>query len=300
VWIHGRDQAGNWGPITTAPSAVLDYEPDAPTVNFLNVDGTTLSTGATAVRPDMSVTAIEYSIGIAPLAPGAGIAFPPGEMTSTGPVATVTSATIDARTATDNVWVRAQDNLGHWSAAVGLPTVSTAFVSFGPGAGSSGLTATAVSSIGDLKSVQYGTMPLGSGTTPPTSWQTINGSGGPSPVTVGVPGTPANRIVWIQALDTQDNVGPAIALPTLSALNRTLNGTKITGTAASVTSTVAVVQYRRVGGNGNVPPGSGWQNVTIPTGQSSVTFSQLGIQSGGRVWVRTRDAAGNWGQAVRL
>jgi hypothetical protein len=63
---------------------------------------------------------------------------------------------------------------------------------------------------------------------------------------------------------------------------------------------VAVVQYRRVGGNGNVPPGSGWQNVTIPTGESSVAFSQLGIQSGGRVWLRARDAAGNWGPAVRL
>lgn len=299
IWIHGRDAAGNWGAIAGAPDAVLHYIPDAPTVNFLTVNGTVLSTGATAAVDGVSISAFEYSTGTMAAAPGAGTALPldPG---AAGRVGTVTNATIPAPSPTQNVWVRARDSLGRWSAPGALPMVSTAY-------GGSVLEVTAAA-MTDVSSIEYGLTP-DSTTAPPTAFSALAGASGPSPLTAPVPAAPPGQMIWLRARDMQGNAGPAIslAMPTASSFTGPVGNKTLSGTARSGTVAIGSVQYVRAApGSSTTPPAGGWIAAAPSSGSSPLTFLATGIAGGasndanGHIWVRVQDSSGSWGPAVRL
>jgi hypothetical protein len=297
IWIHAQDAAGNWGPISGAPDVVLNYAPAAPTINYFTVNGSTLNVGATAAIVGLTVTAVEYSIGTAPAAAGSGTAIP----VSAGRVVTAT-ATIGPRTATQNVFVRARDNRGVWSSPMGLPTVGNAVYT----ANSGTLTATVMSSTGDLTAVQYVFGPA-SGTSPPSNgWANVPAASGPSPLTVTAPQLPTpttGQILWLRAVDLQGNTGPAAALPT--ATTSAISGGTLTGTAYAPTGTVAGVEYARAPANSTAIPGAGWTTIAGSTGPSPRAFTANSVggastPANGNVWVRVHDGAGNYGPAKRV
>lgn len=295
IWIHAQDAAGNWGPLSQNPDAVLNYAPQAPTINYFTVNGTTLNVGATAAIVGLNVTALEYSIGSTPAAPGGGTAI----SITPGRVVTAT-ATIGSRSATQNVFVRAQDSRGTWSAAVGLPTVGNANYA----AGSSTLSATALSSTGDMTAVQFVFGPANGTTAPTTGWADLPASSGTSPLTVTAPQLPAPttpRILWLRASDVQGNIGPATPLPTASA---TVNNGTLSGVATSPAADIAGVEFVRGPANSTSVPGTGWTAVANSAGASPKSYS-IAVSGGssnatrGYVWVRVRDSSGNYGPAVR-
>lgn len=299
IWVHGRDAAGNWGAISGAPDAVLRYIPDAPSVNFLTVNGATLNAGATAALDGVSISAFEYSIGTLPAAPGAGtaLALDPG---GAGRVGTVTNATIPLPSPTQNVWVRARDSLGRWSAAAALPIVTTAY----DGA-SLNVIATAMT---DLSSVEYGFTP-DTATASPSAFSTVAGASGPSPLTAPVPAVPAGQMIWLRARDMQGNAGPVISLATPTGLSFTgpVGNKTLSGTARSGTVSIGSVQFVRAApGASTSPPISGWVAAAPSSGPSPLGFLATGIAGGasndtnGHVWVRVQDSSGAWGPAVRL
>ncbi len=291
IWVHGQDIAGNWGAIGGAPDATLDYEPDAPTINYLKVGATTIDTGATAARPDLTIASIEYSFSAQA---GTWTALP---ITGAGAVATTTSAPIPPRTTEQNVFVRVTDSLGHTSAPVGLSTVAA--VTRGPG----GQLVASVSSLtGDVASVEYRVAPA---TTPPpaTGWTTVPASSGPAPLTVTLPNAvrqvALGQTVWLRVVDSQGNTGPALGLPVVTQLNHP--GSALNGVAVSRSGAIGLVEYVRTGNGTSNVPANGWIALAGSSGPSPLSFGlpSGSVTTGGRVWARAQDQLGNVGPVVR-
>jgi hypothetical protein len=218
----------------------------------------------------------------------------------------VTNATIAARTPTQNVWVRAKDSLNHWSSAVALPLVRTAYVG-------STLTATA-SAMVDITAIQFG-FTAANATTPPGAFSTIAGASGPSPVSTALPATPTGQMMWVRASDAQGNTGPVLALPVATNGSGSANPTFAAGFLSGVARAgangtgIGSIQYIRAaaGPSTTPPPDSAvWLSTVPSSGTSPQSFTKSAISGGGstdgngHIWVRVQDANGNWGPAVRL
>ncbi len=299
IWIHGKDAAGNWGAIAGTGDAVLDYEPDAPTINYLKVGATTIDVGATAVRTDLTVTSIEYSVGTAP-----GTWSPLTLTTTSGPVATVSAFPIPARAADQNVFVRATDSLGHVSAPMGLPTIGATF-RLSPQLFTQGdqLAADVVSMTGDISSVEFKVAPFA--TLPSADgWTAIPDAVGPSPLTAVLPDAlrqvQVGQTVWLRAKDVQGNLGPVFGLPAVTSLTRT--NSSLSGVAQARQGTVGSIEWNRTLSSSTTAPQLLWSSVSSSAaGPSPRSFSRslTIIDRFFRIWVRAGDGLGNAGPAVR-
>ncbi len=299
IWIHGKDAAGNWGDITGTGDAVLDYEPDAPTINYLKVGATTIDVGATAVRTDLTVTSIEYSVGTAP-----GTWSPLTLTTTSGPVATVSAFPIPPRAADQNVFVRATDSLGHVSAPMGLPTIGATF-RLSPQLFTQGdqLAADVVSMTGDISSVEFKVAPFA--TLPSADgWTAIPDAVGPAPLTAVLPDAlrqvQLGQTVWLRAKDVQGNLGPVFGLPAVTSLSRT--NSSLSGVAQARQGTVGSIEWNRTLSNSTTAPQLLWSSVSSSAaGPSPRSFNRslTFVDRFFRIWVRAGDGLGNAGPAVK-
>lgn len=127
IWVHARDNAGNWG---TFASGTLVVDKTGPTLTGLTVTPspatgvTSLTVDATANDALTGVTAAEWFVGATP-AVGSGT---PLTVTGSGPYTVGGSISVaDLGEGTHTIKVRAKDGTGNWSAVSSVTvTVSPA------------------------------------------------------------------------------------------------------------------------------------------------------------------------------
>jgi Multicopper oxidase len=233
LWVHGQDKAGNWEPFVEVGNTNITVVAGAPLVAAYTLLPTELP--GDPLTSELAVTAgaygvgntidgFEYSIGVGPLAPGAGtaVSVDPASVVSTviGPLALGPNT---------NVWVRAHDSLGNWSPAVGLPTAGAPAV--GPSLNNSGtpsgsaanrrrrLSGIASATVGTIARVEYS---IGASPAAPGSGITITSvtAAGAYSVTRAQTDNLSNAnhrfqigdVVWVRVLDSQGNWGPAASV----------------------------------------------------------------------------------------
>lgn len=213
---------------------------------------------------------------------------------------------------TYDVLVRAHDNAGNWGGALAVtflqlvsnpPVIST--LTYEPGGGSTAITAAAFGVDVTVEAIEWSVGP------------TAAAAGAGNGLTLDVPhgqvasvvvasatfgAIPSGSNLWVRAMDSGNNWGPATGLPTVSNLTVVLPR-RITGTATSNgTGGIMAVEYH-IGGTATAP----WINVSLGNQVGSLvvnfTAQRSNAQSaftGNTVWFRTQDAQGNWGPATSI
>ena len=151
VYVHGRDAAGNWGPMSTTVLTVDRTRPFITTAGITpNPTGGAATATLTASVIDSSlINRIEYYVDTDPgLGLGTTLAAAPAlPTTSTTATATIGIGAANLAIGGHTVYVRARNALGNWSTATAIPfTVSALFAdgfesgTFGAWSATSGLT----------------------------------------------------------------------------------------------------------------------------------------------------------------
>lgn len=229
IWIHGQDRAGNWESFAAAGNTTITVLAGAPQVAAYTMaptvgDPLTVEIGVTAgsFGVGVTITGFEYSIGAAPLAAGSGTPVPVLPADQGAVVSTVIGPLTLPPAPDDNVWVRAQDSLGVWSPAVGLPSAGTPTV--GPSLLANGtpslnpnnvrrrLSGTAVATAGTVAAVEYsiGASPAAAGAG--TAITNVASTGAYSVTRAQNNKFPIGAVVWVRARDSQGNWGPATSV----------------------------------------------------------------------------------------
>ncbi len=208
IWVHGMDNAGNWGALSATPDTTLTVTSGAPKVTTFTFDRAAGDLGVTGAANGVGVTidALEYSIGVAPTAAGTGtpVAITPGAVVST---VIPGIALGDVSGPTGNVWVRAHDSTGRWSPAVGLPTASNLTVTQQRRRVNGTATATAP---GGITRVEWstGAAPAAAGTGQNVSTLSNNGTFRIDRNQAFAVGT----MIWVRVQDGSGNWGPALSV----------------------------------------------------------------------------------------
>lgn len=208
IWVHGMDNAGNWGALSVTPDTALTVTSGAPLVTTFTFDRTAGDLGVTGAANGVGVTidALEYSIGAAPQAAGTGtpVTVDPATVVSTVIPGVVLT---DVSGPTGNVWVRAHDSTGRWSPAVGLPTASNLTITNLRRRVNGTATATAP---GGVAAVEWSTgiAPAAAGTGDPVSTLSANGTFRINRNQQFAVGT----VIWVRVQDGSGNWGPALSV----------------------------------------------------------------------------------------
>jgi len=206
IFVHGLDNAGNWEAFSATPMTSIQYNSGAPQISTLTFAAAGGEVGITGVSfgTDVTITDIKYFVDPAPMAAGDGTSVP-----AFAPAANVSAVlTGISVTGTNNIWVRALDSTGRWSAAVGLPTTHSLTITNNRRRINGTASATA---IGGVTAVEFSTgaaaAPGGSGTNIQLT------TTGVASVTFvynkqGQAWAP-NTNIWVRAQDAMGNWGPA-------------------------------------------------------------------------------------------